>query len=138
MRIRLPLVQKIRFYKIKETNFSFLYVVKRISLFFNHHIILFKKLCLLLLTVFLICKATDVASILLAKEKAKVVCIDGTCDNENTEVEKMIDDDQILLQFAHSFQKSNISVPLKTVFSYTIACENEIYKNLFSPPPELS
>jgi hypothetical protein len=99
---------------------------------------LFKKLCLLLLTVFLICKATDVASILSAKEKAKIVCVDGTCDNENTEAEKMIDDDQILIQIAHTFSKINITIPLKTVFSYTIACENEIHKNRFSPPPELA
>jgi hypothetical protein len=33
MLIKLPLVQKIRFYKIKETNFSFVYVIKRITLF---------------------------------------------------------------------------------------------------------
>ncbi len=99
---------------------------------------MFRKLCLLLLTVFLICKATDVGSILLAREKAKVVCVDGTCDNENTEVEKMIDDDQILTQIPHTFQKISFTIPLKTVFSYTIACDNEIYKNLFSPPPELS
>ncbi|MBE9460412.1 hypothetical protein IEE83_00815 [Dyadobacter sp. UP-52] len=99
---------------------------------------MFKKLCLLLLTVFLICKATDVASILLAKEKVKVVCTDGTCDNENTEVEKTMDDDQILIPNPITFHKVTVSVLLKTVFSYTIACENEIYKNLFSPPPELS
>jgi hypothetical protein len=91
----------------------------------------------LLLTTFLICKATDVASLLLAKEKAKVVCNDGTCDNQNTEVEKILDD-QILVPNSFSFGKITVTAPLKTVFSYTIACENEIYKNLFSPPPELS
>ncbi|WP_159472037.1 hypothetical protein [Dyadobacter sp. 3J3] len=99
---------------------------------------MFKKLCLLLLTVFLICKATDVASILLANDKAKVVCIDGTCDNENTELEKTMDDDQILIPNLITFNKITVSILLKTAFSYTIACENEIYKNLLSPPPELS
>lgn len=99
---------------------------------------LLQKLCLLLLTAFLICKATDVTSLLLAKEKAKIVCVDGTCDNENKEVEKTMDDDQILIPDAILFNKIVASVPLKTVFSYTIACENEIYRNLLSPPPELS
>ncbi|GLU53053.1 hypothetical protein Dfri01_25140 [Dyadobacter frigoris] len=74
----------------------------------------------------------------MAKEKAKVVCNDGTCDNENKEVEKIMDDDQFLISDPVSFSKITVSVLLKTVFSYTIACENEIYRNLFSPPPELS
>jgi hypothetical protein len=73
----------------------------------------------------------------LAKEKTNVVCNNDTCENENTEVEKMIDD-QIMIPGTISFSKITVSVLVKTVFSYTIACENEIYKNLFSPPPELS
>jgi hypothetical protein len=73
----------------------------------------------------------------LVKEKVKVVCNDGTCENENTEVEKMMDD-QIMNPDTISFSKIIVAAPLKTAFSYTIACENEIYKNLFSPPPEFS
>lgn len=77
-------------------------------------------------------------SLLLAKEKTNVVCNDDTCDNENTEVEKMMDDDQIMIPGQIAFNKITVLVSLKTIFSYTIACENEIYKSLFSPPPELS
>jgi len=89
-----------------------------------------------LLTTFLICKATDVASLLLAKDKAKVVCSSGTCDNENTEeAEKMIDD-QLMIVHHVSFNKITVSVILKTAFSYTVGTENEIYRNLLSPPPE--
>jgi len=97
----------------------------------------FKTLCLILLTTFLICKATDVASLLLAKDKAKVVCDSGTCDNENTEeAEKMIDD-QLFVDHRFSVHHTTFAVVLKTVFSYTVGCENEIYRNLLSPPPEL-
>lgn len=97
-----------------------------------------KTLCLILLTAFLICKATDAASLLLAKDKAKVVCDTGTCDNENTEeAEKMIDD-QLMVSHHVSFQHNVVAVILKTGFSYTVGCENEIYRNLLSPPPELS
>ena len=89
-----------------------------------------------MLTTFLICKATDVASLLLAKDKAKVVCDSGTCDNENTEeTEKMIDD-QLMIVPHLSFSKITVSVILKTAFSYTVVSENEIYRNLVSPPPE--
>ena len=99
---------------------------------------MFKTLCLILLTTFLICKATDAASLLLAKEKAKVICDSGTCDNENTEeAEKMIDD-QLLVDHRVSLHHSAAAVVLQTAFSYTVGFENEIYRNLLSPPPELS
>ncbi|MDQ6479608.1 hypothetical protein [Dyadobacter sp. LHD-138] len=91
-----------------------------------------------MLTTFLICKAADVASLLLAKDKAKVVCNTGTCDNENAEeTEKMVDD-QLMIESHLSYNKIAVSVILKTVFSYTVVCENEIYRNLVSPPPEFA
>jgi len=90
-----------------------------------------------LLTIFFFCKATDVASILLAKSKITAVCGSDNCDNEKTEVEKINGDDQQLVVSSISLQKNAVSVILKTVFSYTVQLENEIFKNLFSPPPEL-
>jgi len=91
-----------------------------------------------LLTTFFFCKATDILSILSAKQKITAVCEKDNCDNEKTEVEKIADDDQQLVVPSISIQRSTVSVILKTVFSYTVQCENEIFKNLFSPPPELS
>ncbi|WP_082216065.1 hypothetical protein [Dyadobacter psychrophilus] len=95
-----------------------------------------KSLCLILLTAFLICKATDVASLLLAKEKSSVVCDTGTCDNEKTEVEK-INDDQLLISHSLHFDKYILSIPLKKTFSYSAGFQNEISLKLLSPPPEL-
>lgn len=90
-----------------------------------------------MLTTFLICKATDVASLLLAKDKAQVVCDSGTCDNENTEeAEKMLDD-QLFPDNHFSLHHTTVAVILNTAFSYTVGFENEIYRNLLSPPPEL-
>jgi hypothetical protein len=89
-----------------------------------------------LLTTFLICKATDVANLLLAKDKVKVICNSGTCENQDAEeTENLVDDQQIASHLA--FTKVPVSVLLKTVFSYTVLCDNEIYRNLVSPPPEL-
>jgi hypothetical protein len=96
----------------------------------------FRTLCLILLTAFLICKATDVASFFLAKEKASVVCDTGTCDNEKTEVEK-INDDQLLISHSVYFDRFFSLLPLKSSFFFTVSFENEIYRNLLSPPPEL-
>ncbi|MCE7071566.1 MULTISPECIES: hypothetical protein [Dyadobacter] len=95
-----------------------------------------KSLCLILLTAFLICKATDVASLLLAKEKSSVVCDTGTCDNEKTEVEK-ISDDQLLISHSLHFDKSPLSFPLSKSFSFSAGFPNEISLKLLSPPPEL-
>jgi hypothetical protein len=89
-----------------------------------------------LLTAFLICKATDVASLLLAKEKSSVVCDSGTCDNEKTEVEK-VNDDQLLISNSVHFDKFCLSIPLKNSFTYSISLRTEIFHNLLSPPPEL-
>jgi len=60
----------------------------------------------------------------------------GTCDNEKTELEK-INDDQLLISHSVYFDKGNLSIPLKSSFSYTISFRNEIYRYIFSPPPEL-
>ncbi|WAC12106.1 hypothetical protein [Dyadobacter pollutisoli] len=96
-----------------------------------------RSLCLILLTAFLICKATDVASLLLAKEKSSVVCDSGTCDNEEkTEVEK-INDDQLLISNSVYFDKFCLSIPLKNSFTYSVSFRTEIFHNLLSPPPEL-
>jgi len=89
-----------------------------------------------LLTTFLICKATDVTSLLLAKEKSSVVCDTGTCDNEKTEVEK-INDDQLLISHTFNIDKYILSIPLKNSFSYSAGFQNEISLKLLSPPPEL-
>lgn len=98
---------------------------------------MFRTLCLILLTAFLICKATDVASLLLAKEKASVVCDSGTCDNEEKpEVEKL-NDDQVLISHSVNFDRSVTMIPVKSSFFYTANFDNEIYHNLLSPPPEL-
>jgi hypothetical protein len=98
---------------------------------------LFRKLCLILLTTFLICKATGVASLLLVKEKASVACESGTCDNEEkAEIEK-INDDQLLTSNALDFGKFCLAIPLKNSFSFTNQFRNEIVYNLLSPPPEL-
>lgn len=113
-----------------------------------------------MLTAFLICKATDVASFLLVKEKAFVACVStgtcndastgnnkdncddkgtcddtGTCDNEKTEIEKTVDD-QLLISHAVHFDKCNSAIPLKSSFSYTINSGSEFYRNILSPPPE--
>lgn len=98
---------------------------------------MFRTLCLILLTAFLICRATDVASLLLAKEKASAVCDTGTCDNEEkTEVEKL-NDDQLLISHNVHFDRSVTLIPVKSSFFYTANFDNEIYRNLLSPPPEL-
>jgi hypothetical protein len=97
---------------------------------------LFRKLCLLLLTAFLICRATDVASLLVAKCKASVVCDTGTCDNEKTEVEK-INDDQLLTTDSLYFGNIYADIPLKQSFLYAVSFRSEIFYNLLSPPPEL-
>ena len=89
-----------------------------------------------MLTVFFLCKSSDVASILLTKHKVTVACEKDNCDNEETEVEKMIDDQQLVYN-SISVQKNTVAVILKTVFSYTVKSENEIFENLVSPPPEL-
>ncbi|MCF0050173.1 hypothetical protein MUK70_28310 [Dyadobacter chenwenxiniae] len=89
-----------------------------------------------MLTTFLICKATDVASLLLVKEKASVVCDTGTCDNEKTEVEK-INDDQLLISHSFNVDKYILSIPLRNTFSYSTGFQNEISLKLLSPPPEL-
>ncbi|WP_157504401.1 hypothetical protein [Dyadobacter beijingensis] len=95
-----------------------------------------RTLCLILLTAFLICKATDVASLLLVKEKASVVCDTGTCDNEEkTEVEKL-NDDQLLISHSVQFGRFVTLIPVKSAFFYTANFDNEIYRNLLSPPPE--
>ena len=60
----------------------------------------------------------------------------GTCDNEKTEFEK-INDDQLLTSHSVYFDKGNLSIPLKSSFFYTVSFLNEIYRNIFSPPPEL-
>lgn len=97
----------------------------------------FRTLCLILLTTFLICKATDVASLLLPKEKSSVVCETGACDNEEkTEVEKLNDDQLLISQNLH-FDRSVELIPVKSSFFYTANFFNEIYRNLASPPPEL-
>jgi hypothetical protein len=97
---------------------------------------LLRNLCLLLLTVFFFCKATDVVSILLAKEKMTAICNSDDCENEKAEVEKMMDD-QPLINHTITLNYDPASVVLKVTFSYTVQVENEIFKNLFSPPPEL-
>ena len=89
-----------------------------------------------MLTVFFLCKSSDVASILLTKHKVTVACNTDNCDNEETEVEKMIDDQQLVYN-PISIHKNAVAVILKTVFSYTVKSENEIFENLVSPPPEL-
>ncbi|KAA6441641.1 hypothetical protein FEM33_01240 [Dyadobacter flavalbus] len=115
-----------------------------------------RTLCLILLTAFLICKATDIASFLLVKEKVLVACVStgtcndensgnsdekgtcddtGTCDNEKTEIEKTLDD-QLLISHTVHFDKCSLSIPLKSSFSYTVNSGSEIYRNILSPPPE--
>ncbi|TLU99036.1 hypothetical protein [Dyadobacter luticola] len=99
---------------------------------------MFRTLCLILLTTFLICKATGVAGLLLAKQKASVTCESGTCDNENeeTEVEK-IGDDQLLTSHSLDFGKCCLAIPLKNAFSFTNQFQSETFYKLLSPPPEL-
>jgi hypothetical protein len=94
-----------------------------------------KNLCLILLTVFFICKSTDVVNLLLAKDKVTLLCSSDNCDTEKTEIEKIVDEQQYVHSFS-SLQYHTAAVYLKTVFSYAVPCENEILKNLFSPPPE--
>jgi len=72
----------------------------------------------------------------LTKNKVTAACKTDNCDNEKTEVEKIADDQQ-LVNNSIFLQNNTATVILKTVFSYTVQCENEIFKNLFSPPPEL-
>ncbi|WP_221390477.1 hypothetical protein [Dyadobacter sp. NIV53] len=90
-----------------------------------------------MLTVFFLCKSSDVASIVLAKYKITASCDKDNCGNEEKEVEKMIDDQQVVYN-SISLEKNAVTVILKTVFSHTVKIENEIFRNLFSPPPELS
>ena len=100
-----------------------------------------RNFCLLLLTVFFICKAADVVSSLLAKDKITAVCNsdDSESDdseNEKSEVEK-INDDQQLHQHSLTLNHNLASVILRVTFSYSVPTEHEIFENLFSPPPEL-
>jgi hypothetical protein len=88
-----------------------------------------------LLTVFFFCKSADVASFLLAKNKVSSVCKTENCESEKSEVEKGVDDQQ-LIHTTLAFTYPSSTVPVKTVFSYSVQFENEIFKNLFSPPPE--
>jgi hypothetical protein len=97
---------------------------------------LVRTFCLILLTTFFICKATGVGSLLLAKDKIVAICISDDCENEKTEVEKISDDQQISPQLL-SLPRSPIPFILKVVFTYAVPSENEIFKNLVSPPPEL-
>lgn len=97
----------------------------------------FRTLCLILLTAFLICKATDVASLLLSKEKTSVVCETGTCDNEEKPETEKLNDDQLLISHSVSFDRSVTLIPVKSAFFYTANFDNEIHRNLLSPPPEL-
>ncbi|WP_215237426.1 hypothetical protein [Dyadobacter helix] len=98
-----------------------------------------RSFCLLLLTLFLICKAANVDKLLLAKSKSIVQCDSGSCENENseTETEKMMDDLQ-LVNSVIEIEKQVFDTSLKSVFAYHVSFENEIYRNLFSPPPELA
>lgn len=75
-------------------------------------------------------------SLLCAKEQSSIVCDTGTCDNESKEVEK-VSDDQLLISHTLHFDKFSLSIPLKARFSYAVSFQNEIYRNLVSPPPEL-
>jgi regulatory protein YycH of two-component signal transduction system YycFG len=97
---------------------------------------LIRAFCLLLLTTFFICKATGVGSLLLAKDKIATVCNSDDCENEKTEVEKISDDQQIN-HHSLSLPRSPIAFILKVVFTYTVPSESEIFKDLYSPPPEL-
>ena len=136
----------------KDLNVLAVIVPESFSKLFN---ILLRTLCLILLTAFLICKATDVASFLLTKEKLVVACGDtgngnntnkqdhtgncddtGTCDNEKTEIEKAADD-QLLISHSMHFDKFCLAIPLKSSFSYTLNSSSEIYRHILSPPPEL-
>jgi hypothetical protein len=97
---------------------------------------LIRSLCLILLTAFFICKATDVLSILLVKDKTTVVCNSDDCENEKPESEKSNDDQQI---YNHSLTLDQHLSPVivRVSFCYSAPTENEIFRNLFSPPPEL-
>jgi len=65
-----------------------------------------------------------------------VVCDTGTCDNEGKpEVEKLNDDQLLIPQLVH-FDRSVEMIPVKSSFFYTANFDNEIYRNLLSPPPE--
>lgn len=64
-------------------------------------------------------------------------CNSDNCDNEKSEVEKITDDDQELVYNPVFINKNTVAVTLKTVFSYTVPSQKEIFNNLFSPPPEL-
>jgi hypothetical protein len=71
----------------------------------------------------------------LAKSKVTSLCKTENCESEKNEVEKGVDDQQLI---ASSLPLSRVKSTeiLNTVFSYTANFENEIYKNLSSPPPE--
>lgn len=95
-----------------------------------------RYLCLLLLTIFFIFKATDVLTMLLAKEKVTAVCNSDDCENEKSEVEKINDDQTLHQPFVNLYHYPQVVI-LRVAFSYSISFENELFKNLFSPPPEL-
>ncbi|WP_149242426.1 hypothetical protein [Dyadobacter sp. 32] len=95
-----------------------------------------RNFCLLLLTIFFICKSTDVLSILLAKDKIVAVCNSGDCESEKSEIEKVTDDQQIYHHFVNISQHPSSAI-LRVAFSYSVPSENDILENLFSPPPEL-
>ncbi|QRR03598.1 hypothetical protein [Dyadobacter sandarakinus] len=97
---------------------------------------MFRKLCLILLTTFLICKATDVISLFQFREKASVVCESGTCDNEESAEAEKMGDDQMITSVSVHFGRSCLTILLRNTFSHPVTFHSEIYRNLYSPPPE--
>ncbi len=96
-----------------------------------------KNLCLILLTVFFICKSTDVTSLLLTDVKIMEACTSDNCDCEKAEIEKLVDDKQVVPS-SLQLQCNTAHILLKAVFSYATEIETEIFKNLLYPPPELA
>lgn len=75
-------------------------------------------------------------SILLTKSYATASCTTDKCDCEESEIEKLVDDQQ-LIPSVNVLTHNPTLVLLKATFSFSEQSEYEIFKNLLYPPPEL-
>ena len=96
-----------------------------------------RNFCIILLSVFLICKVANVQNLLSAKKSIEK-CDSENCENESSEseMEKKIDDQQLIGYFP-IVEKKAFELLSTSAFMYTADYNNEIHRNLFSPPPEL-
>ncbi|PWJ54509.1 hypothetical protein CLV98_11747 [Dyadobacter jejuensis] len=97
-----------------------------------------KNFLIIFITLAFLCCYTGIDKLLLAKSQVVVVCDAEECESETVETQQLMEDHHIIAHFfegfPHLFNINNNFSP----FLYRISFNNEVYRNLFSPPPELS